>query len=300
MNVETEVRWPQKVGELDHPAMDSTRWNDFAFRDDDIVVATFSKSGTTLIQQIVAQLLTGGDPAVFGAAADLSPWIDFRVTPDAPAIAERLTGRRVLKTHLPLQFLVYSPRAKYIVCGRDPRDVIWSLHNHLAGFRPGQFGQDDREGVRQQFAPAEDVRQFYNDFIDGRFPMSIWPHVQGWWDARGLPNLLLLHYADLIGDLPGQIRNIAAFLDIPIDESRFADIVDHCSLDHTRKTAADDPLLIQMFKEGATTFINKGVNGRWREVLSQDEIDKAERAADANLTPDCADWLLRRETGKAH
>ena len=47
--------------------MDSTIWNDFQFRDDDIIIGTWSKSGTTWLQQIVSQLLFEGDypsPAV--------------------------------------------------------------------------------------------------------------------------------------------------------------------------------------------------------------------------------------------
>ena len=34
-----------KTRELQNLLMDSTRWNDFAFRDDDIVIGTYAKSG---------------------------------------------------------------------------------------------------------------------------------------------------------------------------------------------------------------------------------------------------------------
>ena len=47
--------------------VDSARWNGFEFRDDDIVIATYAKSGTTLTQQIVAQLVFDADPAVYGS-----------------------------------------------------------------------------------------------------------------------------------------------------------------------------------------------------------------------------------------
>ncbi|HYO61560.1 MAG TPA: sulfotransferase domain-containing protein, partial [Actinomycetota bacterium] len=39
--------WPQKTRELHNHHFDSTIWNDFGFRDDDVVVATYAKSGTT-------------------------------------------------------------------------------------------------------------------------------------------------------------------------------------------------------------------------------------------------------------
>jgi hypothetical protein len=71
--------WPQKQRELHNHHFDSTIWNDFKFRDDDIVIATYGKSGTTWVQQIVAQLLFNGAEDV--AVAELSPWLDLRVPP---------------------------------------------------------------------------------------------------------------------------------------------------------------------------------------------------------------------------
>ena len=56
------IAWPRKTRELHSHHFDSTIWNDLAFRDDDIVIATYAKSGTTWMQQIIAQLLFDGDP----------------------------------------------------------------------------------------------------------------------------------------------------------------------------------------------------------------------------------------------
>jgi hypothetical protein len=42
--------------------------------------------------------------------------------------------RRFLKTHLPIDALVFSPKAKYLYVVRDGRDVAWSMHNHHLGF----------------------------------------------------------------------------------------------------------------------------------------------------------------------
>ena len=68
--------WPEKKRELHNHHFDSTIWNDFGFRDD-VVVATYAKSGTTWTQQIVAQLLLGPDPDL--AVAEMSPWLDLRI-----------------------------------------------------------------------------------------------------------------------------------------------------------------------------------------------------------------------------
>ena len=54
------IQWPKKVREYQHRLVDSTIWNEFKFRNDDIIIDTYSKSGTTWVQQIVAQLLWKG------------------------------------------------------------------------------------------------------------------------------------------------------------------------------------------------------------------------------------------------
>lgn len=71
--------WPEKRRELHNHHFDSTIWNDFNFRDDDIVIGTYAKAGTTWMQQIIARLLFDGDPDL--EVAEMSPWMDLRVPP---------------------------------------------------------------------------------------------------------------------------------------------------------------------------------------------------------------------------
>ena len=54
------IAFPKKRREFHNHHFDSTIWNDFKFRDDDIIIATYAKSGTTWMQQIIAQLLFNG------------------------------------------------------------------------------------------------------------------------------------------------------------------------------------------------------------------------------------------------
>jgi hypothetical protein len=67
------------VAALDHHHFDSLRWNFVTLRDDDIVIATSYKAGTTWMQGIVANLIFSGRelPA---SLFDLSPWVDMRVS----------------------------------------------------------------------------------------------------------------------------------------------------------------------------------------------------------------------------
>ena len=74
-----EINWPTKTRDLHNHHFDSTIWDDLQFRDDDIVISTYAKSGTTWIQQIIAQMMFGGDPDL--EVAEMSPWVDLRIPP---------------------------------------------------------------------------------------------------------------------------------------------------------------------------------------------------------------------------
>jgi aryl sulfotransferase len=74
---------------------------------------------------------------------------------------------------------------------------------------------------------------------------------------------LLLHYARLKADLPGEIRRIAAFLGIVIDEQRWPMIVDHCGFDYMKANAERFARHGgSSFKGGAATFIHRGTTDR--------------------------------------
>ena len=125
---------PPKTCELRTAIFDSTRWNDFRYRDDDIVIVTWGKSGTTWTQQIVGQLVLGAPDGI--SAIEDSPWLDMRLFPLDEILAklEAQDHRRFIKTHLPRDALAVSDKAKYICVGRDARDIVWSAYNHQAGF----------------------------------------------------------------------------------------------------------------------------------------------------------------------
>lgn len=291
------IAWPTKTRELHNHHFDSTIWNDFKFRDDDVIIATYAKSGTTWMQQIVAQMLFGGDPAL--PVAEMSPWLDLRVPPKEIKLpqVEAQTHRRIVKTHLPVDALVFSPQAKYIYIGRDGRDVLWSMYNHHANANHLWYAAlndtPGRVGPPIEMPPA-DIRQYWRDWLaqDGHPFWPFWDSLRSWWQIRALPNVLFVHFNALKRDMPGEMRRIAAFLDIPIDESRWADIVSYCSFDWMKQNASMSvPLGGAFWDGGAEVFINKGTNGRWADTLTSEDSAEYEARAERELGKDCARWL---------
>ena len=295
------INWPVKKAEFHSNHFDSTMWNDFKFRDDDIIISTYAKSGTTWMQQIISQLIFNGAEGM--EVAEMSPWIDLRVPPKEvkiPAV-EAQEHRRFIKTHLPVQNLNFSPKAKYLYIGRDGRDVLWSLYNHHLNANENWYGAlNESPGlVGPKIGPPPDsIVDYYHQWLDqDGFPFwSMWDNVNSWWEIKDLPNVMFIHFNNLKNDMPGEIRKMAAFLDITIDESKWEDILTHCSFDYMKANATPSvPLGGAFWEGGAKTFINKGTNGRWKDVLSQMESEKYEHIAAEKLPAACAHWLATGE-----
>ena len=295
------ITWPQKTRDFHNHHIDSTRWDGFPFRDDDVVIATWGKSGTTWTQQIVGQLVLDG-PEGLMSATGVSPWVEIRIFPRDEVMKglEGQTNRRFLKTHLPVDTLVFSPKAKYIYIGRDARDVIWSAYHHHQNFTPMAYhvfnNTPGRVGPPLE-PPVDDIREAYHEFLDrdGHPYWPFWSHVQSWWNIRDLPNVLLVHFNDMKADLKAEMKRIADFLEIDVPEDRWPTYLEHCSLNYMKEEAAKVEIMDQIFEGGGRTFIYKGTNGRWRDVLSPEEIKKCDEIAAQNLTPDCAHWLATGE-----
>ncbi|MEQ1754228.1 MAG: sulfotransferase domain-containing protein [Micropepsaceae bacterium] len=295
------IEYPKKMREFHNHHFDSTIWNDFRFRDNDIIISTYAKSGTTWTQQMIGQMLFGPDPEL--AVADLSPWLDLRVPPKEVKLplVEAQTNRRFIKTHLPVDALVYSPKAKYVYIGRDGRDVVWSIYNHHVNANdvwyhalndtPGRVGPPIER-------PPSDIRQYWRDWMerDGHPFWPFWENVRTWWAIRHLPNVMFVHFATMKADLPGHMRRIAGFLDIKVDDANWPRILEYCSFDWMKANATKSvPLAGAFWDAGAQVFINKGVNGRWQSVLTPAESRQYEDRAIRELGAECAHWLATGE-----
>jgi aryl sulfotransferase len=296
-----DIEWPVKQREIQNHHMDSRCWNEFPFRNDDIVIGTYLKCGTTWTQQIVGQLLFNGQADI--NVQELSPWIDQRVPgrTNTHKWAESQTHRRFLKTHLPVDALVFSPKAKYIHVDRDGRDMMWSLHNHHYNANELYYAwvNDSPRRVGPTFdPPPEDPREYFLTWLekDG-FPLwSFWNLVRSWWNVRNLPNVYHVHYSNLKADLSGEMRRIADFLEIDVAPDKFDDAVEHCTFDWMKQNAESTaPAYGVVFEGGANTFINKGTNNRWKDALTPADIGAYEARALEELGPECATWLA---TGK--
>jgi aryl sulfotransferase len=278
---------------IKNDVVDSTRWNEFSFREGDVVVATFGKTGTTWVQQIVGQLIfEGAEEISIGA---ISPWIEYRGNswPEMTEKLQRQTHRRFVKTHLPYEALPYYDKARYIYVARDARDQIWSAYNHLVNLNATSLLSGELQSLKPRQRDV-DVRTYYHAVLDCEGPEAwvYWSHVLSWWNARHLPNVLLVHFARLKADIHTEILRIARFLGIEPQADLMRKVIEHTSFEYMKRNAdhivgtSASPL-----RGGPSTLINLGTNGRWASVLSKDEAVKCDTVAARHLPRDCARWL---------
>jgi len=217
---------PQVKHIYQNHSIDSTRWDHYRPRDGDVIVATSIKAGTTWMSNIVLQLVFAAEPPV--TIADVVMWPELRMMPldDMIDNLESQKHRRIIKTHVPLDGLRFFARARYVVVGRDPRDVFMSLWNHYLHERPESIAVQNavpgRVGPPLPECPPT-LHDLWQKWInEGWFEWEQegWPYwgnmrtYQLWWPYRNLDNVLLVHFNDLLADLPKEIAHIAEFLEI--------------------------------------------------------------------------------------
>jgi len=288
--------------------VDSRRWEGYEPRPADIVIATSPKCGTTWTQQIVSSLVF--QDSVARPLATVSPWVDARFrgsAADAYAALAAQTHRRFIKTHLPIDGLPLYDEVSYIHVARDGRDAAMSMHNHFTGNAPATLDTFDRIGLedptigrpypRLPSDPAEYFRLWISTPVvsgqtDGFPAPSFFDFEVGYWAERRRPNVLLVHYNDLSTDLEGEMRRIARFLGIAIEETIWPSLVGAARFEAMQ--ACGNTLMPQMKSHlvgGAQRFFNKGTNGRWHGVLADDDLALYDAKVREKFTPGLAAWL---------
>lgn len=208
--------------------------------------------------------------------------------------------RRFIKTHTPLDGIPLDHRATYIVVFRDPLDMAVSLYH--------QGDNIDRERLRQltgqpppdrPAAPRPPLHEWLlawiNADVDPRehldsLPGVMW-HLSDAWARRQLTNVVLVHFDDLVTDLDGEMRRLAARLGIPQRDRMWPDLVHAASFEHMREQARRLVPDHGGVLKDSTAFFRRGVSGSGRAMLSADELAHYRIRAAAMAPPDMLSWL---------
>ncbi|WP_127504631.1 sulfotransferase domain-containing protein [Actinoplanes solisilvae] len=143
----------------------------------------------------------------------------------------------------------------------------------------------------------QELRDALLKWIDGDDVVTSLPatmrHLSEAWTRRADPNVVLVHYDDLLSDLEGQMRGLAARLGITVAEQSWPALVEAATFERMR--ARDDVLVPPPpgIRPDNTLFFRRGTSGAAREILTGEELSRYDARVARLAPPELIDWLHR-------
>jgi hypothetical protein len=254
--------------------------------------------------QMICALLVFRTPALPEPLGRLSPWMDWLVEP-RDDVWDRLAAqrhRRFVKTHTPLDGLPIDARVMYVVVARHPLDMAASLYHQgdnldrdrmreLTGAPPAAGDAEVRLPLRDWLRAWIDEDRAPAEALDS-LPGVMW-HLTDAWSRRGEPNVVLVHYDDLVDDLESQMRRVAGILGIEIEDEVWPALVHAATFDEMRARAdVLVPDTLGVLKD-RTRFFRRGGSGEGRALLTDAEHARYLARVATMAPPDLLAWVHR-------
>jgi len=188
-------------------------------RPDDVYISTYSKSGTTWMQQIVHQLRSGGDTD-FEEISCVVPWLESGVDMGIDLQADQPYPFRSFKCHLLYRDVPKGSR--YITVFRDPVKVLSSFYRFFEGwwFEKGSISIDEFATVL---------------YMQGSASGRHWDHLVDWWQKIDSDDTLMLSYEDMVQAPDKAVDVVAEFLQLNLEGAVLANAKSHSSRDYMLK-----------------------------------------------------------------
>ncbi|MEV8466629.1 sulfotransferase domain-containing protein [Fluviibacterium sp. DFM31] len=269
---------------------DSARWAEVELRPGDVVLSTPPKCGTTWTLAMIYLALHGPEVR-FNRLSSVAPWVDFHGgDPDAPTRnAQPANGRRLFKTHTPLDGLPLAEGVAFVTVYRDPGESFLSMRRHLANMTVPPPGHPNRGALKSAFdafvsLPSNRVR------FDGVTLSSVIHHLRCS-EARAA---LRLHYAAMSHDPLAALRAIAEFIGITLAPDSQQSIVETTRKDVMRRRAEHfaPEANTGLFKDDARFFSSRE---QFSEHLVDTQREMLLQRARIELGAKPAAWLCQTE-----
>ncbi|XP_074651313.1 sulfotransferase 1B1-like [Tubulanus polymorphus] len=256
------------------------------FREDDVIVATYPKAGTTLTQEITWLVMNNGDveAAKLEYVSARLPFLEY-----APLTRSMIYGKihtplelflkqnspRMCKVHLPWNIgpsrAVDEFNSRLIYVMRNPKDTAVSNYHFAQGFTKNPFTGSFSDFLKVYLAPE----MAYGTIFD---------HYLGYWNERYRENILILYYEDLVHDHRAQVVKIAEFLQKDLSD----EVVDRIVAATKFKVMKENPMTNYVYdgfaRPNAKPFMRKGETGDWKNHFTPEEADIFDRLIAEKLT----------------
>ncbi|XP_004477606.1 sulfotransferase 1E1 [Dasypus novemcinctus] len=241
-------------------------WDDveaFQARPDDVVIATYPKSGTTWISEIIYMIYKESDvEKCQDATYNRIPYLECRAEGIMNGVKQlnEMLSPRIVKTHLPSEQLpnsFWEKNCKMIYLCRNAKDVAVSYYYFFqmaSGHpNPGTFPE------------------FVEKFMDGQVPYGSWyKHTRSWWEKRENPHVLFLFYEDMKEDIRKEIKKVMQFLGRKPSEELVEKIVHHTSFQEMKNNPATNYTTLpeEAMNHKVSPFMRKGITGDWKNYFT--------------------------------
>ncbi|PWJ21112.1 hypothetical protein SAMN05421539_102361 [Jannaschia seohaensis] len=242
---------------------------------------------------IVAMLLHGSTelPAPL---SELSPWLDYSPMPLDEVVAAygSQQGRRLIKTHTPLDGLPITDGVFAISVLRNPIDAMRSMRRHVLNMAKAPehdpFLADEEtviaRGIDLPFEPTN-----VDDVSLGLLARHLRAAIEAKAEANGF--VTMIHYSDMKRDLGQVVAHIAAHIEVDAPPDLLAEIVEAASLASMRaKATRFAPLAKAGHFKSPEGFFATGERGDHAQIPLSLMKQYAERMSEL-LSPDEANWL---------
>jgi len=283
---------PERSRDYVGPVTDTRVWEDFDLRDDDIILSTPPKCGTTWSQAIIMMLLNGAAETERPIWKE-SLWLDcgFRGQDKAVEALNNQTTRRCIKSHSPLDSIPFNPKVTYITVYRHPVDVHFSLEKHVANMTADvlQFMYPEQAGAAfKRFLTAPETDAGTDDLTLA----SLLHHYRSFSAWAHLPNVHFFHYADLKRDLAYEIRRYAAAMGVSPSDRLIDEITAATSFPSMKQVTRNtqDTAGPSAFKDVAG-FFHSATSNKWVGRLSDAEVEAYHAKFSQIAQPSEVSWL---------
>ncbi|XP_072273361.1 sulfotransferase 1C1-like [Pyxicephalus adspersus] len=238
-------------------------WN-FQAREDDILIATFPKAGTTWMQEIVDLIMLQGDveKSMRAPCFVKVPFLDLNVKPLPSGVeaANVMPSPRLLKTHMPIKLLppsFWEKDVKVVYVARNAKDCMVSYY----------YFQRMNKGLPDPGTWDE----YFSTFLAGDVAWGSWfDHVIGWWNARDKHRILYMFYEDMVEDPEREIRKVIKFLGKDVSEEVLQTILHHTSFEVMKNNPMANYSVLPsvVMDQSISKFMRKGKVGDWKNHFS--------------------------------
>jgi len=230
-------------------------------RPDDVYIATYQKSGTTWLSQILCLMYDYPQGQQKSIMLDI-PWLEQQ----QQSYIDNALSPRIMKTHLKWRWVPKAEGLKYIYCYRNPKDVTVSYYHHMYMLKHYCY-----DGTFNDF--VNDVFLAENGSENGTY----FDHVAEWLEQKDNKNIHFLTYERLSENFEREVKAIANFLNIQLSEEKMKIIKGESSFDamkNSDRVNFKDP--DERIKKKNTSFIRKGKVGDWKNYLSEEQSKEIE------------------------